>query len=191
MQILGNYLASIPPGPIPDPAHLERVLAYACQDLEYCTQENMNAGDLKNRELEGVEWKPPILSFTIQRYRVSLLGSPTSERHRWEINAVTNEAFCKKMGNGRTNSSQPSLDVEPVVEEVVGLIKNHKKTEWLKWQNDGSVQVLIGKVLPVSTNLNKHLSRRRERFRAKVDELLRTAGWIKIKTNHYAPSQPH
>jgi len=191
MQELRNFLASLPPGSIAAPSHLERILASSCHDFEYSNQENMKAGELKNREIEEVEWEPPILSFTIERYRVTLLGSATSERHRWEVNVVTKEAFCNKTGSGRTNPNQPPINVEPIVEEVVRLIKNHQKTEWLKWQDDGSVHVVMGKVFPVSTNLNKHLSRQRERFRAKVAESLTTAGWMKIKTNHYAPSQSH
>jgi len=191
MQELRNFLASLPPGSIAAPSHLERILASSCHDFEYSNQENMKAGELKNREIEEVEWKPPILSFTIQRYRVTLLGSATSERQRWEVNVVTKEALCYKAGSERANPSQPPPNVEPIVEEDVRLIKNHQKTEWLKWQNDGSVHVVMGKVFPVSTNLNKHLSRQRERVRAKVDESLTTAGWRKIKTNHYAPSQSH
>lgn len=191
MQELRNFLASLPPGSIAAPSHLERILASSCLDFEYSNQENMKAGELKNREIEEVEWKPPTLSFTIQRYRVTLLGSATSERQRWEVNVVTKEALCYKAGSGRANPSQPPPNVEPIVEEVVRLIKNHQKTEWLKWQNDGSVHVVMGKVFPVSTNLNKHLRRQRERFWAKIEESLTTAGWMKIKTNHYAPSQSH
>lgn len=137
MQELRNFLASLPPGSIAAPSHLERILASSCHDFEYSTQENMKAGELKNREIEEVEWKPPTLSFTIQRYRVTLLGSATSERQRWEVNVVTKEALCYKAGSGRANPSQPPPNVEPIVEEVVRLIKNHQKTEWLKWQNDG------------------------------------------------------
>jgi len=191
MQELRNFLASRPPGSIATPSHLERILASSCHDFEYSNQENMKAGELKNREIEEVEWKPPTLSFTIQRYRVTLLGSATSERQRWAVNVDTKEALCYNAGSGQTTPSQPPLNVEPIVEEVVRLIKNHQKTEWLKWQNDGSVHVVMGKVFPVSTNLNKHLTRRRERFRTKVEESLTTAGWMKIKTNHYAPSQSH
>ena len=191
MQELRNFLASLPPGSIAAPSRLERILASSCHDFEYSTQENMKAGELKNREMEEVEWNPPTLSFTIQRYRVTLLGSATSERQRWAVNVDTKEALCYNAGSGQTTPSQPPLNVEPIAEEVVRLVKNHQKTEWLKWQNDGSVHVVMGKVLPVSTNLNKHLSQKRERFLAKVDESLTTAGWMKIKTNHYAPSQSH
>ena len=191
MQELRNFLASLPPGSIAAPSHLERILASSCHDFEYSNQENMKAGELKNREIEEVEWKPPTLSFTIQRYRVTLLGSATSERQRWAVNVDTKETLCYNAGSGQTTPSQPPLNVEPIVKEVVRLIKNHQKTEWLKWQNDGSVHVVMGKVFPVSTNLNKHLRWQRERFRTKVEESLTTAGWMKIKTNHYAPSQSH
>jgi hypothetical protein len=191
MQELRNFLAILPPGSIAAPSHLERILASSCHDFEYSNQENMKAGELKNREIEEVEWKPPTLSFTIQRYRVTLLGSATSERQRWAVNVDTKETLCYNAGSGQTTPSQPPLNVEPIVKEVVRLIKNHQKTEWLKWQNDGSVHVVMGKVFPVSTNLNKHLRWQRERFRTKVEESLTTACWMKIKTNHYAPSQSH
>ncbi len=191
MQELRNYLASLPTGPIAAPSHLKRLLASCWNDFEGSHQENMKADKLGNRQMEEVEWEPPILSFTIERYRVTLLGSAQTERHRWEVNVGTKEAICYNPGFRRIQPRQPPRNVAPIVKEVVRLIRSHQETEWLKWNKDGSVRVVIGKVFPVFPNLNKHLIWQRERFRTKVEESLTTAGWMKIKTNHYAPSQSH
>ncbi len=189
MQELRNYLASLPTGPIAAPSHLKRLLASCWNDFEGSHQENMKAEKLGNRQMEEVEWEPPILSFTIERYRVTLLGSAQTERHRWEVNVGTKEAICYNPGFRRIQPRQPAHNADPIVKEVVRLIRNHQETEWLKWNKDGSVRVVIGKVFPVFTNLNKHLIWQRDRFRAKVDERLTTAGWIKIANNHYAPTK--
>ena len=134
MQELRNYLASLPTGPIAAPSHLKRLLASCWNDFEGSHQENMKADKLGNRQMEEVEWEPPILSFTIERYRVTLLGSAQTERHRWEVNVGTKEAICYNPGFRRIKPRHPpscnhdsliqpiNTRFHPVIDRIKGML---------------------------------------------------------------------
>jgi len=67
--------------------------------------------------------------------------------------------------------------VEPLVRALVPAILGHEEDEQLKWYPDGSVRVLIGKLLPAGSTLPQTLSGRRKRFRQTLRERLAPLGW--------------
>ncbi len=90
---LRRYLASVPPGSIASPSHLKTLLALCWDDLEGWNQENMTVGEFRDLEIEEVEWEPPLLRFTIERYGATVLGSTNLHRQRWQVNVDAKKAI--------------------------------------------------------------------------------------------------
>jgi hypothetical protein len=80
---------------------------------------------------------------------------------------------------------QPRLNVKPIVEEIAGLIVDRQQDSRLKWNSDGSVRVLIGKILPSDSAENQTLQGRRKRFRTELERLLANQGWHEVRPNVY------
>jgi hypothetical protein len=75
------YLATLPPGPISDPAALERLLA-ACWDEFTGDYGGMEGYKLLGR-MEDVTWGPPVLSFSVERHGGTVMGSSRAELQGW------------------------------------------------------------------------------------------------------------
>src|SRR5262249_6630408 len=114
-------------------------------------------------------------------------GSTRAELHAWEINIERGTASCQICGSRQLQPMQPKLDVGPLAHEVAELIINRRDDTRLKWQEDGSVLVRIGVILPKELLAQQTIAGRRKRFRAKLDELLSDAGWRSLRANTYAP----
>ncbi len=186
MKQLLEYLVSIQTGPVSDTAKLEDLLAACWDEFADSEAEGMEAYKLHSR-MDNVHWDSPVLTFVIERHGGTVLGSSKAERHKWTLNMDTRTASCEYLGHRQVRPMQPRLDIRPVAEEIVQLIIDHQEDERLKWNNDGSVRVQIGKILPKGSAIKPTLHGRRSRFRQTVDELLRNAGWQKAGPNVYAP----
>ena len=186
MQELIDYLVSIQAGPITETAELEALLAASWEEFDGGNVEGMAGYKLHGR-MEDVVWDPPILRFTIERHGATVLGSTRAERHRWVLNVGKRTANCQNVGHRQVRSMQAKLDVHPIAKEIVQLIIAHKEDERLKWNQDGSVRVRIGEILPEGSAVNQTLTSRRRRFRDTVEELLNEAGWQRVRPNVYTP----
>jgi hypothetical protein len=186
MQELLAYLASVPAGLIADTATLKVLLASCWEQFEGSNAEGMAGYKLRGR-MEDVVWHPPSLRFMIERHGATVLGSTRAARQEWNINIETHTAGCWNAGYKQVGARQARLDVRPSAEQVVRLIFSHQQDERLKWREDGSVWVQIGRVLPQGSAVKQTLAARRARFRAAVDLLLCKAGWRKVRPNVYTP----
>ena len=72
---------------------------------------------------------------------------------------------------------QARLKVEPLVEEIARLIVAKHEDHRLQWHEDGSVKVLVGKIIQESSALKQTLAGRRKRFRKALLERLGAEGW--------------
>ena len=80
-----------------------------------------------------------------------------------------------------------SLNISPIAEEIAQLIIDFNEDVRLKWNKDGSVQILIGNILPEVDTSKQTIGARRKRFRTNVEELLSNAHWEKIRVNIFMP----
>jgi hypothetical protein len=186
MHRLLDYLASIHPGPIPNTDELEPLLAACWDEFDGSSVEGMSGHKLHNR-IEDAVWRPPILSFTIERHGATVMGSTRAELQHWEIDVEARTATGFESEYRQLYPMQPRLDVRPMAEEIARLIIDQQQDERLKWNKDGSVRVQIGKMLPAGSAVRQTLEDRRKRFRKAVDEIVSEAGWRKIRANVYAP----
>ena len=187
MEQLSEHLESLQAGAISDTGKLESLLAACWNQFDGSGAEGM-AGDKVNSRIEKVVWNPPILSFDIERHGGTVLGSTRAERHRWEVNIAERTANCQNVGYKQLQPMSPRVNVAPIAEEIVRLIRDRQQDERLQWNDDGSVRIQIAKVLLRGSLVKQTLDGRRKRFRAKVDELLSTANWKSVRLDVYTPA---
>jgi hypothetical protein len=183
MRELYELLTVTPPGPIPDPGDLERLLA-ACWHEFQGEGGGMTGHKLLGR-MEEVTWAPPILSFTLERHGGTVQGSSRATLQEWRLDLDGKTACCEELRFRQVRPRQPRLDVGALAEEVAGLILRQQEDELLWWYEDGRVRVLIGKVLPDGSAVAQTLAGRRKRFRAALRERLAVEGWREVGVHVY------
>ena len=80
---------------------------------------------------------------------------------------------------------QTRLNVGPLAQEIAELIVAGRHDERLKWNTDGRVRVLIGKIFPEASAVKQTREGRRRRFREALTQILATHGWHEVTANTY------
>jgi hypothetical protein len=76
------------------------------------------------------------------------------------------------------------MDVTAEAEAVFQLMCDHQDDDCLKWSEDGSVRVQIGKIVPRS-GPQQTVANRRKRLRNALDNLVEEAGGQVLGPNRY------
>jgi hypothetical protein len=135
----------------------------------------MEASKLFGR-MEDVEWSPPLLTFRIERHGGIVGGGSTrAELQDWEVDIEAGTVKGGESGYRQLKPRDAPLNVTPLVNQVVALIKDHQTHEWLKWVSDRRVRLLIAKIIPATNR--QTTSGRRERFRAELEPRLEAMGF--------------
>jgi len=187
MDELLNYLKSLPAGPVSETKKLEELLSVCWEEFDGSNAENMSGYKLHNR-MEEVEWEPPILGFTIERHGGTVMGSSRAELLAWNINVQEKTALCAKGRFRQIKEREAPVYVKPIAVKVARLIIKQKPDKRLKWNNDGTVRVLIGEIFPAGSAVAQTLQGRRKRFKLELEKHLNDAGWKKVGVNVYGPS---
>ena len=87
-----KLMEELPPGKIGDSSDVELALANVWSMLDGADQKGMDSEKIIGR-MEEVVWKPPVLSFMIERHGGLILGSVCAELHEWSVNVETCEAM--------------------------------------------------------------------------------------------------
>jgi hypothetical protein len=137
--------------------------------------------------MEDIEWNPPILRFNINRHGATVRKSSRADIYRWDVNIEEVSAHSEKVSYRQIRPKQHRLDVSPLAEEIAKKIIEFQEDDSLKWHDNGSVQVLIGKVIPEADSPKQTVIGRRKKFRKRLNKLLSDAGWIVVGANVYKP----
>lgn len=183
---LSKYLYKVGPGPISDTNHLESLLVECWDALDGSDAEGMEGYKLNGR-IEDAEWNPPVLSFTIERHGGTVLGSSRAELQEWNIDINARTATCSKVGHRQVHPMAPRFNALPPAQVIVQLILDGEQDERLKWYDDGSVRVRMGKILPERSAVKQTLAARRKRLREAIEELLSEKGWTSPNYDLYQP----
>jgi hypothetical protein len=177
---LSNYLVSLPTGPVNDTGYLEGLVANCWDELTGEDERGKGAGGMKahkvSKRMECVRWEPPKLTFQIERHGGFVLGSSRAEIQRWTLDMAERTRRCEPGGHRQLVPLSARLKVEPLIQRVVGLIASGEQDAWLKWHENGSVTVLVGKIIPVDSAVKQTLVGRRRRFQKALIERLRAKG---------------
>jgi hypothetical protein len=188
-----EFLEPLKPGSIQDQPNenpskpgtlLERLVFECWHEFEGGDSEKMQGYKILHR-MEKPIWNPPILSFTMERHGATVAGSIRADIQEWRLNIETLKADCETVGRRQVNPMDQRLNVGPIAEEIAHLIQTHKTDERLKWNKDGSVRVLIGKIIPET--VKQTTMGRRKRFRIALKESLTKVGWQEIRQGVYLP----
>jgi hypothetical protein len=180
---LRTYLSGLPSGPVADPKTIVGLLE-RCWHL-FAGSDLKAMGDHKLRRMEGPLWYPPCLSFEIERHRGTCMGSSRAEVQSWKVNLDTGTAECDKAGHRQLRKTHPKLEVEPIADDLIGLIVAGRSDARLKWLEAGRrVRILIGKVVPETDDRGRPLAKdtvagRRRRMARALEARLRVVGWTK------------
>ncbi len=186
VEQLRAVLANIPAGPIADHGRTLELLE-ACWS-EFAGSEEHAMAPHKLRRMERVLWSAPFLSFVIERHGGTVMGSSRADLQRWTVDIETLVAECEIVGHRQVEQMQARLDVRPLAKDVARLIVSRAADPRLKWCDDGSVRVLIGKMIPAGSAVRQTLEGRRRRFRDALTGLLEDKGWRVVRPNVYGPA---
>ncbi len=179
LEQLRNYLARMNAGPITEVSKIQLLLAACWDDLDTPRDGGMKGNKLnKGIRMEEVTWNSPLLTFLIERHGSTVQGSCWAELQQWTIDVETGTARFAKSGFRQTRPMAARLDVNPIAEGIAALIVKGQEDERLKWFDDGSVRVEIGKVISEWTAAKRTIQGRRRRFRGELEELLSRHGWV-------------
>ena len=127
--------------------------------------------------MEGPEWRPPLLTFSIERHGAMVLGGTRADLQRWTVNLDTLTASVEVAGRRQLRPLAPRLNVAPLVAEIVELVAAGVEDDRLGWSTDRqTVRVRISKIIPAD-GFQQTVAGRRKRFRDKLTAAMAASGW--------------
>ncbi|MHC1768181.1 MAG: hypothetical protein AB9869_28570 [Verrucomicrobiia bacterium] len=182
---LRDYLTASPAGMISDRERLAKLLSVCWDQFDGANGGGMQAYKLHQR-MERIEWKPPFLSFCIERHGGMTFGSSRAELQIWELNLEDKTASHGSAGYRQIYPRSPALDVQPMADATAGEIVERKRSSNLKWSPDGkTVRVLMGQLIPAKSAVKQTLAARRKRLRLAIEANLAKSGWRKLRANTF------
>ena len=185
MNSLVTYLATIPPGPIPDPGDLERRLA-ACWH-EFRGDDGGMTGQKLLGRMEEVVWEPPILTFKIERHGGTVHGSSRAELQHWEVNLRQETAIIVKHGHRQLKPMAQRIYIKPLVDKILEAIRIGSESELVSKYADGTVAVKTTAIFPTGSAVRMTLEGRRKRLREGVASALLKEGWLRLGPDIFRP----
>lgn len=175
---LQRHCATLPPGPVADVPTVERLLA-ACWDDLVGDDGGMAGHKLLNR-MEAVAWKPPTLSFRIERHGGTALGSTRAEMQHWEVDLEKKAAILTKTGHRQLRPMAKRIYLKPLLVKILDAVRSGKKDDVVSRHDDGKVFVNTTTIFPTGSAVKMTLEGRRKRLRDAVAGILMAEGWERL-----------
>jgi len=157
-------------------------LLAGCWDaLSGGTDTNMHAEKLWR--IEQPLWNPPTLEFSIERHGQTVNGSSRATVYRWSIDLEKGTARIIDEKRRQLYPMDKRLDVKAIAESLADAIIGDKEDARIVVNNDGSVRLKIGEIIP-ETN-QQTTSARRTRLRNQLSKILAPHGWKELPANVY------
>ncbi|MEX2431590.1 MAG: hypothetical protein WD645_06705 [Dehalococcoidia bacterium] len=190
---LRNYLASIPPGRVADIDRLIGLLRESWSQFSASDQTRMEGRKL-DRGIESVEWNPPRLTFTIVRHGAAVVGqSGRGELQCWALDLSEGTATSQVVGIRQLRPMQPRMDATQIAATLADAILSGVDDPRIDRRADGSIQVLIGTIVPEGSQPKQTVIGRRRRLQAALNDELGQRGWQEVKGGRgwqFAPGRP-
>jgi hypothetical protein len=178
-----DKLASTPPGAIEGTTKdtILGLLVNCWSELEGAEQTSMAAHKLDRAE--DLSWKPPELSFRIERHGATVLGSTRAELQNWTVNLNRGTANCEQGSYRQLTPIAPRLDVKSIVDRVYETVQQGplSDSELVKkgivvWNGDKQVAIKHGLLIPSGAHA-RTVAGRRQRFRKELTAKMGSFGW--------------
>jgi hypothetical protein len=171
-----RYFATLEPGEVSDNDRREvEALLSGCWDQLQGSDEGGMAGYKLRGRTEEMQWKPPALTFNIERHGALVMGSSRAEVHQWRIDLDRQSAELATIRRRQKRPMDKRLEVKPLAAEIAASICAGREDQRLKWDEAGRVRVLTSVVIPASNN--QTTSSRRRRFAAELERVLVPSAW--------------
>ena len=178
---LKKYLEKLEPGEIKKTNELEEMLANCWHELIGGEEAGMLGYKLHSR-MEKVEWRSPILSFTIERHGATVLGSSRASLQSWKVDVEKGTAEYTEGRYRQVGPRNAPLYTEPLANEIVKKILAGEIDPRFKWIDNGKrVKVNLKKSVGGSKiSSNRTIDGRCRRLRESLIDKMTDEGWKRI-----------
>ena len=176
---LKTLLKSVGPGPIENAGAVESLLIDCWGELDGSRENGMEEYKLSGR-MESVEWRPPLLTFTIERHGAIALGGTRAELQHWQVDL---DAMTARMSGSGRRQLKPMADRLPVKEmasEIAQAILDGDEHEAVKCLDPKTVRIQTSLIFPTGSGHKKTIEGRRNSLMKNIEDLLATTGWKKL-----------
>jgi len=177
-----RYLTRTAPGLLADTAALEELLAESWSQLDGSSASGMVGCKLLNR-MEDVHWRPPCLSFAIERHIVR--GTNRTVLEHWLVDLHCNTATVTTTEERILHPLSLRLSVEEAAEEIAQAILDGSKDDRIRWENDGTACVVASWMFPKDCLFVHTLGTRRRKLFKCVSAVLAEHGWRECGRNRF------
>jgi hypothetical protein len=184
MNSFKELLAVLDPSPVGCPAQLEAPLAACWSDFQGANEGGMAGNKLLGR-MECVNWRPPILTFVIERHGWTACGSTRAQLQHWEVDLDKRTAAITKTGHRQLAPLVARLSIKSLADELVKTILRGQADHRLVWSDSDSVRVLPSRIFPAGPGFKATLASRRAKLCQYIGANLAPHGWIKSNWNAF------
>jgi hypothetical protein len=182
---LASALSDIPAGVIPASMIDELFKLVEASWNEFSGSDETSMDTLKISRDKGPErttWRPPCLSFVIERHGGTVLGSGRAEKQEWTLNLEKRTANHQQIGYRQLRPNAKPLDVKPLADGVCKVVQEGRSSAFylvsdgiIVWKNDDELTVFHGKI--VNGGYQRTVAGRRKRFIAQLKTKMDLIGW--------------
>jgi hypothetical protein len=174
MEDLIHYLTHTSPGAIQAVYRLEQVLRKCWGQLAGSGDRKMAAYKLLGR-MEQVRWRPPLLSFAVERHEAP--GSTNAQVEHWAVNLDYNTAAVITTEQRTLYPLSPAATPAIAAIDIAQLIISGCRDQRLHWEEPDTVCVLASWSCPRDSPVSGMLGVRRKQLRHCIGEVLTPHGW--------------
>ncbi|MDA8336995.1 MAG: hypothetical protein M0Z41_18765 [Peptococcaceae bacterium] len=170
---------AVPPAYVDE---IEKLLAAAWPSL-MGYEEGMKPEKLRGR-MEEIHWKPPVLSFAIERHGRTVMGSTRADLQYWDIDLNKRERTSSGGGYRQLYPMASRVNVSPLAEDVArAIVQGQQDDPRLRWKGPDRVRVIATEVLPAYEPVYERTqSGRRKRLWEALEKILQPKGWKRDKS---------
>ncbi len=134
--------------------------------------------------MEDVLWKPPHLTFTIERHGGIMSGGTRATLDNYDYDLSTDVMSMKQYGHRQLKKAAAPLKTKPLAQETARRILRGAKHDSLKWMEPGKrVQVRAKLIVPQAGYKQTNIGRER-RFKDDLVSVLAAKGWHRVTSNN-------
>lgn len=182
MNDLIYFLTRTAPGKVPDTAKLEILLADSWDRLDGSSDSGMVGFKLMGR-MENVHWRPPIVSFAIERHVARACGLALLQH--WVVDLHHYTATVTKTEDRTLHPLSLRLSAEVAAAEIAQSILDGDDDARFHWEEDGTACVVASWVFPRESGFGRTLGTRRRKLCNCVGDVLAEHGWRKCGRNRF------
>jgi hypothetical protein len=177
MSVLRTFLDAQGTGPVVDGKGLIASLGPVWSTLAGASDEAMEPWKLGR--LENPVWRPPVLTFVIERHSEAGLEGTHMSLQLWTIDLDSATAIPATIGYRQKLARSAPVRVAPLVAEVVRLVVNGLDDRRLTWSIDRqTVDIAVGEII-LDEGPKPTVAGRKRRFRVRLRREMAAAGWTK------------